>query len=166
VPARIASDCSVDVTSALRAFLGGVPDRSTIRFLAHGCYTIDGMLELVGYSGLVIDGWGAMFRTATTADDSRSHWRFVGGSDLTIRDLRIVGADSRGGTAEAFVPSLQHQMGIDLRGFRGARIMDVIVSQVYGDCFSWEPGTTARAGRPTSRCGTAPESPRADPGSR
>jgi hypothetical protein len=135
VPTRIASDCSQDVTSALTDFLNGVPDGSTIRFLPGGCYRVDGTLELDGRTGLVIDGQGALFRTATTADDERSHWRFVGGANLTIRDLRIVGADSLGGTADAFVDTLQHQMGIDLRGVHGVRVLGVTVSQVYGDCF-------------------------------
>jgi hypothetical protein len=154
VPAGIASDCSVDVTSALTDFLDGVPDGSTVLFSRGGCYRVDGTLELIGRTGLVIDGRGAMFQTAVTADDDRSHWRLVGGADLTVQDLRIVGADALGGTAEAFVASLQHQMGIDLRGVHGVRILRVSVSRVYGDCVyvgagddgaMWTTGVQVRA---------------------
>ncbi|MGY1618356.1 hypothetical protein ACI797_16575 [Geodermatophilus sp. SYSU D00691] len=134
MPAGIAADCSADVTAELRAFLDGVPDHSTIVFTPRGCYRVDGTLELVGREGLVIDGRNATFRTTTRADDTRSHWRFVGGTDLTVTRMRIVGANSGGGTVDAFVPELQHQMGIDLRGPSGVRVEDVLISQVYGDC--------------------------------
>jgi hypothetical protein len=134
VPAGIASDCSRDVTAELVAFLASVPDHSTVRFASHGCYRVDGTLELVGRNGLIIDGQGATIRATTTAESSRSHWRFVGGSGLTVRDMRIEGANTRGGTARAYVPELQHQMGIDLRGVRGVRITGLIIGHVYGDC--------------------------------
>jgi hypothetical protein len=134
VPVAIASDCSRDVTTALSAFVAGVPDHSTIQFSAHGCYRVDGTLELVGRNGLVVDGQDATVRATTTGKRSRSHLRILGGSDVTIRNMRIVGRNTQGGTAHAFVPELQHQMGIDLRGVRGVRVEGVTVSYVYGDC--------------------------------
>ena len=134
VPVDIVSDCSVDVTAALTRFIESVPDHATITLARRGCYLVEGTLEFRDRNGLIIDGQQATVRATTTADDSRSHWRFYHGTDLTIRNLRIVGDDSAGGTADAFVAELQHQMGIDLRGVRGVRIADVLVEGVYGDC--------------------------------
>jgi hypothetical protein len=134
VPADIASDCSADVTASLVRFLASVPDHSTIAFASNGCYRVEGTLEVVGRTGLVIDGRNATFRATATGDGQRSHWRFVGGSDLTIQDLRIFGPRRESGTDAGFVPELQHQMGIDLLGVRGMRIFDVTVGDVHGDC--------------------------------
>ena len=122
------------MTSALTTFINGVPDNSTIAFAAGGCYLVQGTLEFRSRNGLTFEGNGATIKATTTGDDSRSHLRFLYGSNLTIRDLTIIGADSAGGTSSAFVSSLQHQMGIDLRGVQGAQISNVTIQQVYGDC--------------------------------
>ena len=123
------------MTSALTSFVNGVPDNSTIAFASGGCYLVQGTLEFRSRNGLTFEGNGATLKATTAADDTRSHLRFLYGSHLTIRNLTIIGADSGGGTSSAYVSSLQHQMGIDLRGVQGVEISTVSVQQVYGDCF-------------------------------
>lgn len=134
VPATFATDCSVDVTSALESWVGSLPDNSIILFPANACYEIDGTLEFYGRNGLDVEGNGSSFEAKTVGGADRSVWRFIGGSAITVHAMNIVGADSAGGTATAFNSSLQWQAGIDLRGVSGATIYGNTTQYVYGDC--------------------------------
>jgi hypothetical protein len=135
VPEGVVADCSVDVTSALRTWLGTVPNGSTAQLARNGCYRVDGTIELRGRSGLTLDGNGATFKTGVTGDPHRAQLRFIYGSRIAVRDLTLRGANPNGGTPAAYSESLQWQHGIDLRGVAGADIERVEVSDVYGDCF-------------------------------
>jgi hypothetical protein len=134
VPPSIASNCSVDVTSALTNFINSVPDNSTITFALNGCYLVQGTLEFSSRNGLTFEGNGASIKATTTADDTRSHWRFLYGSSINFHNMTIIGADAAGGTATAYNPALEHQMGIDLRGVTGSQISAMTIENVYGDC--------------------------------
>ena len=83
--------------------LATVPDGSTVRFAADGCYGQDGTITLTGRKGLVIDGRGAEFRAPTPGDSHRANWRFVGGSDLTVQNMAVRGSDPQG----AYDPSVE-----------------------------------------------------------
>lgn len=62
-------------------------------------------------------------------DDQRAMWRFFG-STLTIRNMTIIGAYTKGGTLDE---TLQHAHGIDLRG-SSATITGLTASNLAGDC--------------------------------
>src|SRR5436309_5344978 len=119
-PTEIAADCSVDVSAALTSWVATVPDNSVISFPTNGCYRIDGTVELDGRNGLDFEGNGSTFTATTVGDGNRAHWRFVGGSQITVRNMTVVGSDAAGGTSSAFDASLQWKHGADMPGVSAA----------------------------------------------
>jgi hypothetical protein len=150
VPAGIAHTGSTDVTKALATFIAGVPNNSTITFQAGGVYRLDGTLELTDRTGLTILGNGATLITTPTTVGTRAQLRLVGGGSYHIRNLTIRGSSQVGGTAGAYVSTLQWQHGIDVRGVAGLDVYAVTVTDVYGDCFYLGRGYGASNGRGTT----------------
>lgn len=133
-PATIDATGSADVTSELQRFLDGVPDDAEIEFPAGARYRVEGTLVLEAKSGITIRGNGATTFATTRGEYSRSHWRLVGGSDLTIRNLAVIGAHPDGGThGEAYVADLEAQHGVRVEGTQGLELDRVVVEDVYGD---------------------------------
>lgn len=135
VPTSINSTCSSDVLAAVSSFIAGVPDGSTIKFQPGGCYLMNGTLELIGRNNLIVNGQDATFKTAATTDGNRAQLRIFDGSNLTVKNLNIVGSSTVGGTPDAFDATLQWQHGVDLRGVATALFDNVKVTDVFGDCF-------------------------------
>lgn len=129
VPSSIASNCSTDVTKAISNWVAKVPDGSTLNFGTNKCYKIDGTLEFTGRNGLVWNGNGSTFQTTQPPTDQRAMFRWIGSSNITMRNLRIDGSYCCGGTLN---DSLQHMHGIDLRG-SGMNVENVTVSDMAGD---------------------------------
>jgi hypothetical protein len=129
-PSSIASDCSVDVTSALGSWLGLVPNGSTVSF--GGCYRIEGTLQMTGRTLTLEGGRFRSFNAMTHGSffaDQRAVWRFYG-STVTIRNMTVTGAYTNGGTLDE---TLQHAHAIDLRG-SSATITGLTASNLAGDC--------------------------------
>lgn len=131
VPGTIAGDCSLDVTEPLLAWIGSVPDNSTLAFSSGGCYRIDGTLEVTNRNNLTFEGNGATFKAISAGDSHRSQWRFVEGSNIILRNMTIEGGDAHGGL---FDSALQWAHGIDLDGPSNVEVDHVNISDVYGDC--------------------------------
>jgi hypothetical protein len=130
VPSSIAGDCSVDVTSALRSWIGSVPNSSTLSFGTNACYRIEGTLQVSSRSGLDFEGNGSTFESFDAPTDARPVWQAWLSSGLIFRNMNIVGSYASGGT---FTNGLQHSHGFDMRG-TGAEIANVAVENVAGDC--------------------------------
>jgi polygalacturonase len=130
VPAWIDAAGRSDVTLELQQFVASVPDGARVVFARGGRYRIDGTLELSSRRDLTLDGNGATLFAGTHGGPNRAELRLIGGSDWTIRDLTIIGADTVPGQ---FDPQYQWQHGIDLRGVEGALIENVGVRDVFGD---------------------------------
>ncbi|MGZ4275045.1 MAG: Ig-like domain-containing protein [Solirubrobacteraceae bacterium] len=130
VPSSIAGDCSVNVTSALRSWIGSVPDGSTLSFGTSACYRIEGTLQISSRSGLDFEGNGSTFESFNAPTDSRPIWQAWQSTGLIFRNMNVVGSYASGGT---FNSSLQHSHGFDLRG-TGAEIAGVAIKNVGGDC--------------------------------
>ncbi|HUG14636.1 MAG TPA: hypothetical protein VMM78_06415 [Thermomicrobiales bacterium] len=129
VPATIDSTGTRDVTAQLSEFLAAVPDGATVSFLRDGHYRVEGTLKLHGRHGLTLEGNGATIRATTTGHSHRAHWQIVGGSDLVMRNMTIIGPHNGG-----YVDELQYQHAVDLRGVSGVHVSRVSVQGVYGDC--------------------------------
>ena len=132
VPASIPADCSADVTARLMSWIGSVPDRSILAFKRRGCYRIDGTLEIRDRRRLDFKGNGATFKATTLGAAGRSQWRLVRGAHLTLRGMRVRGANAAAGSFNA---ALQHQHAFDLAGAADVELRRVRASAVYGDCF-------------------------------
>lgn|SRR5215212_547551 len=131
-----------DVTGPLVDLLRRVPDGARIIFAARARYRVEGTIQLVNRSRIILDGNGAQFVATERGDGNRAHWRIVGGSDIVLRRMVVRGPNPDGGKSTAFRDDLQWQHGIDIRGSRRVLIDEVAVSDVYGDCVYVGGGST------------------------
>jgi hypothetical protein len=129
VPKSIKSDCSVAVEAKVMAWLATVPDGSTARFGAGRCYGQDGTITLTGRNNLVVDGQGSEFRALTPGGSHRANWRFVGGSNLTVRNLAVRGSNPQG----RYDPSVEWQHGFSVEGVQGMTLSNVQARETWGD---------------------------------
>jgi hypothetical protein len=131
VPTTIAADCSRDVTEVLNAWVASVPDGSTLRFGAGGCYRVDGTLALRDRHDLTLDGRGGAFASSVVPPASpkivRQIWSVLGGSGITFSNMTLRGTNP---TADFDVD----REWFPLIGIAGTR--DVLVDRVQGS-HSW-----------------------------
>jgi hypothetical protein len=128
-PANIKSNCSAAVEGKLMAWLATVPDGSTVQFAANGCYGQDGTITLAGRKHLVLDGRGAEFRALTPGDSHRANWRFVNGSDLTVRNMAVRGSNAQ----DSYDPTVEWQHGYSIEGVQGMNLLNVQARETWGD---------------------------------
>ena len=134
VPASIPSDCSRAVAVKLMHWIATVPNHSTVRFVRDGCYGQDGTIVLRGRKGLTVDGNGSTFKALTQGTATRSNWMIQGGSNITLENMIIRGANpNAGASATAFVDALQWQHGINFGSVQGGTVANVQIYDVYGD---------------------------------
>ena len=129
VPTSIADDCSGAVESEIMAWLDTVPDGSTVQFGAGRCYGQDDTITLTDRKGLVIDGQGSEFRALTPGEKHRANWRFVGGSDLTVRNMAVRGSNPDG----LYDPAIEKQHGYSVEGVQGMTLSNVKARETWGD---------------------------------
>ena len=134
VLSSIAKDCSVDVTTELLSWIGSVPDGATMSFPKGGCYRVDGQLQIEGRADLRFEGNGATFRAMTPGGKARHHWLFIGGRNITLRDIVIRGGNPRGGTDNGcYNPEREFQHGVALQGVQGAVLENLQIYDTHGD---------------------------------
>jgi hypothetical protein len=144
VPSSIPDDCSVPVENEVVAWLATVPDGSTAQFGAGRCYGQDGTITLQNRSSLVIDGQGSEFRALTPGGSHRANWRFVGGANLTVRNLAVRGSNPQG----AYDPTIEWQHGFSVEGVQGMTLSNVQAREVHGDGIDiWRTGGTHTCGQ-------------------
>ena len=128
------------------AWLATVPDGSTVQFGAGRCYGQDGTITLTDRKGLVIDGQGSEFRALTPGGSHRANWRFVGGSDLTVRNMAVRGSNPDG----LYDPAIEWQHGYSVEGVQGMTLSNVKARETWGD------GVYLGKPRPTPPAATTP----------
>lgn len=134
VPDSIAHDCSDDVTSALNSFFSGVKNNSTVRFASGGCYRIEDTVVVDGKQKLLLDGQGAQLRATTTGDQGRRHLTISSSSDITVRDLTVVGSnDKAGASKDAYNENLAFQHAFNLQGDDRILLDSVKATKLHGD---------------------------------
>ena len=152
VPSSIDSSGGSDVSSALQRFVDGVPNGSTISFRS-GTYRLSRGINLRSRSNLVFDGNGATLRiTGAGASAEASAFNLSGGDRaITIREFDLVGNNADAGTADAYDPGADSQMGVLIRGGTDILIEDVTMQRFWGDCMyvgtsgsAWSDGVTFR----------------------
>jgi hypothetical protein len=134
VPSRVDPTGARNVTAALTSFINSVPDGSTVTFPDNARYRIEGTLRFAHRHDLTIDGNGATFFATTTGNRTRGQWSFAGGTNLTLRNMTVRGANPNAGTGEsAYVESLEAQHAFNFEGVRGIDLSHVTATDVYGD---------------------------------
>ena len=152
LPAGIADDCSADVSGALAAWLNGLPAGSDWTPPASACFRIDHGEKLQFPADLTIDG-GTFEDLNTKAPAHSGHgtqagqpaFEILGGADVTLENLRIVGAHK----GWSYRPSLAFQAGIQLDGTEDATIANDSITKTFGDGINLEPlrgGSDYRSG--------------------
>jgi len=130
----LVADCTRDVSRALRTLIASLPDGGTLTFENEGCYRIDEPVKVVDRAGLTLDGNGATFRAMTEGDQDRRHFWFIGGSDITVRNLTVRGANPHAGTGDlAYQGKRAFQHGFAFHGVQGGLLENVQVYDVFGD---------------------------------
>ncbi len=146
VPGSIPTTCSStspDTTAQLQAWIASVPDNSTLQLSPGACYRVEGVLELNGRNGLVVDGQGATIRSFTDGTgfvsnlSTRHHIFLYGGSNLTFTGVNIVG-DNTPGTYSARYAG---QAGWWVWGTQGLTLTGDTVTDVRGDFVTLGPDT-------------------------
>jgi hypothetical protein len=163
VPASIDTTGARDVTTQLAQFIASSPDGSTIVFRKGARYRLDGTLRIVERNDLTFDGAGALFFTDVAAPAEhrlgsssypwrgRSQWSIEGGSGITLRNMVIRGANSKGGREDlAYRPAYEAQHAVNIAGAERVLVEDLTISHTYGD-FVYIGGRTTRSGRLISR---------------
>jgi hypothetical protein len=141
VPASIPADCSRDVSADVNAWIAGAADGQTLTFAPGGCYRVDRPLRVAGHSDLVIDGNGSTFRNFTDGRElppsdarARGMWYFSNGTNVTIRDTIVVGANPHAGVGDqAYVRALEAQTAYTVGAIKGMLLDHVQAYDVYGD---------------------------------
>ena len=129
VPKSIEDDCSVAVETEIMAWLETVPDGNRVNFRTGRCYGQDGTITLTNKNGLVIDGRGSEFRALTLGGSHRANWRFVGGSDLTVRNMAVRGSNRQG----YYDHAIEWQHGYSVEGVQGMTLSNVQARETWGD---------------------------------
>lgn len=141
IPASIPSDCTRDVSADLSAWIASVPDGSALQFTAAGCYRVDRTVAIRDRNGLTFEGNGATFRAFTSGRElpaaqarTRSMFNFFRGSNITMRNTIVVGANPNAGTGDlAYVAALEGQAAYTVGGTQNLVLDHVEAYDVYGD---------------------------------
>jgi len=132
-PTPIATGQVPDSTLELQALIDRTPDGGEVR-LSGARYRVEGTLVVEERRDLTIDGNGSTLFATTTGTLKRSHLRVVGGRDIVVHDLTIIGANPHAGLEDrAYQTALEGQHGIRLEGVTNIELTRLRVQDVYGD---------------------------------
>jgi len=162
-PVTIASDCSVDVTKPLYDWLNSLPEGTSsqpteILFASGGCYQIDGMMFVRGFTDFIFNGNGSTFEQSKVVngellkDSPRTGppycgssqfpngagstplhmdvmWFIEGGCDLVFENMNVQGVNSNGNGGT----TRTQDAGIELAGVQRAIVTNDTIDSVWGD---------------------------------
>ncbi|HEX9711910.1 MAG TPA: right-handed parallel beta-helix repeat-containing protein [Actinomycetota bacterium] len=159
-PPNVASNCSIDVSAQLNTWMASIPDNSTIIFEPDGCYLVQDRLSLTDRRTLLIDGQGSLFRRTELSTGlwlepntgGNRHWRFYGGSDITVRNIAVegtniddpncsgvVGAEYGAPGYACYVVNMEFEHGMSFHGIQGLRVDNVQTISTWGDGLYFGP---------------------------
>ena len=134
----IPSDCSTDVTHALRVWFKSLPAAQTVVVRPGACYLVNRGIKLLDPQGLTV--YGGTFRTAATLSGpiagkkGLAMFTMIGGSHVTLEEMQIVGANPGG-----YHPALAFAAGIDFEGTADSTIRSVTIRDTFGDGITLSP---------------------------
>lgn len=142
IPGSIPADCSRDVTADIAAWIASVPDESTLVFERFGCYRVERTIEVRNRSGLTLFGNGAYFKRFDLSPpelrypNANAHWRFVGGSDISVQWMGVEGTNTVPDQQPEFGSYLleyEFEHGFAFHGVSGVRVEHSWTDAVWGD---------------------------------
>ncbi len=110
-------------------------------FTPNGCYRVDGTLTIARRNRLTFDGKGSTFRAFTSGRElaptlarTRSMFNFWQGTNITVRNTIVRGANPAAGTGDfAYVAALEGQTAYVIGGVTNMVMDHVQAYDVYGD---------------------------------
>jgi hypothetical protein len=139
----IPADCSADVTKAINEWMASVPDGSTLVFGWRACYRTERTLRLRDRVGLTLHGNGATFKRFELSPprlrypNSNRHWLVRGGSQITLRNMRVKGTNTVSDTGEpgfgSYLATFEFEHAFSIHGVNGIVVMNVSADAVWGD---------------------------------
>jgi hypothetical protein len=139
-PSTIASDCSVDVSKTLGAWLRNLPPNSMVDTQGD-CYRVDEGLYLDNPAPVTING--GTFENESTTPVSTGNpgtqrgdpvFNVLSGSGLTLENMAIDGANPGG-----YLAKMAFASGIQLQGTHDADISNVTITDTFGDGITLDP---------------------------
>ena len=151
VPEAIDATGADDVTEQLNEYLASLPDGARVVLPPGAVYRVEGTVRLPQASGVLVVGNGGQLLATTdgsgvAAHDGkevnwprqRAHLIIEGGSDITIRGLRIRGPN----TDARYDAGLEAQHGVAVVGARNVLLEDLVVDDVWGDFVAVTSGSS------------------------
>ena len=140
VPSSIDASGGSDVAAELQAFVDGVPDESTIVFVAGGHYRMSLGLRLTARRGLTFEGNGSTLEVHG-CDSRSSPFELADHNErITIRAFTLLGGNTAGGTSDAFSAGCEYQAGVAIYQSTGIEISNVAIERMSGDCLQVDAG--------------------------
>lgn len=125
---------TTDVSVKMAAFFASVRDGSVISLKPQGRYRMDQTLVLNGRHNLTVTGNGALFFAVSAGDNRGSNVLIENSSAIVVNNLVVRGANPHAGLVDAaYVPAYEHQHGFELLSVSGVFLLNVTVTDVYGD---------------------------------
>jgi hypothetical protein len=152
VPTSIAATGATDVSAALNAWIGTVPNGSVISFPSTGIYLLNKGLEIGNRNNLVFQGNGATLKVGPSGaggDHLASpfvigfsyplkYW--TGNTNIAIYNFKLVGNDP---TPGVYSPGTENQAGFQIVGSANVEVSGCTISAVWGDGFFVNGSTNA-----------------------
>jgi hypothetical protein len=148
VPGYITRDCTKDVTQALQVWINRMPDGSVLALQANSCYRIDKTLFIRDRQNLRLEGNGATLKAVTAGDRNRMHLVVQGGSDVTVRNVVVRGANfTAGANRGAYHVDFEAQHAFGVLGATNVVLDKVQAYDLYGDFVNIASGLRGEASR-------------------
>jgi hypothetical protein len=139
----VQSTCGNDATAVVQSMIDAAPNNSTVNLSPGACYRVEGTLKILDRVGLTIAGNGATIRATTvgtgtaTQIQNRAHFFIKGGSNVTVRDLRVQGVN----TVHRYVAAYAGQHAFSVAGVSNLVLASLTIREVYGDFLTVSPDT-------------------------
>lgn len=140
-PNTVKSDCSIDVSDQLNAWIAGVPNNSTASFPPGACYLAQRALDIFNKTGINFSGNGATLKRTTNNVGVRigndvEQINVQDSSSITISSLTIQGPKDPNKQDQ----TLESQHGVGLHGVSNILINNMTINNVWGDFVYMGPG--------------------------
>jgi Right handed beta helix region len=153
-PASIASDCSADVSAALNAWIGTVPDNSSIAFPAGACYLVPAYIMIQDRTGLTFNGNGAIFKRTQLSPPELSYpnpnpyWWVLRGTGMTFNNMTITGTNTTSDldyqpSVGAYKIEYEFEAAFRVDSTTNFNADRITVDAVWGDGFQIQGGNSA-----------------------
>jgi hypothetical protein len=143
IPYTIRADCSRDVTKAINEWMASVPDGSTLVFGWKACYRTERTLLVSNRVGLTLHGNQATFRRFNLSPPelryprSNRHWLIIGGSDITVRNMRVKGTNTVSDIGKpgfgSYLVDFEFEHAFSILGVQGIVMTHLSADAIWGD---------------------------------